>query len=221
MDDDYIERLNKEYEQNKDNFEKMFNDVRLNAVKTILTKGFPQNIYSFMQELNGGGKIKFTEIEKIPPKTMSGNFFQTHFDANGRTVLSEQWEFGKFRHFIMAFYGQDEILGFNWTLKPPTDDPVLASIFLCLLDKNIITQRYNYQIYDEGEIIYLNKLFYDNDLLNKIEEYVTNTKTNYSGNYTWKFVYDSTNNLTQIIRTEDENTIQQIFPKVRWIKKIE
>jgi hypothetical protein len=73
MDADYIERLDK---QNKDNFEKMFDDVRLNGVKIILTKGFPQNIYPFMHELNGGGRINFTEIKKVPPKTMSSNFFK-------------------------------------------------------------------------------------------------------------------------------------------------
>jgi hypothetical protein len=221
MDNDYIVRLDKEYEQNKDNFEKMFSKACSNGIKTILTKGFPQNIYPFMQELIGGGKINFTEIEKIPPKTMSSKFFQTHFDINGYTVLSEQWEFGKFRHFIMVFYGQNEILGFNWTLNPPIDNPVLSSIFLCLLNKNIITERYNYQIYDEGKIISLNKLFYGNGILNKIEEYVTNTKTNYSGNYIWTFIYNKTNDLNQIIRTDNDNTIQQIFPKVCWIKRPE
>jgi hypothetical protein len=219
---DYIERLNKEYEQNKDNFEKIFNNVHLNGVKTILTKGFPQNIYPFMHELNGGGKINFAEIKKIPLKTMSANFFQTHFDTEGRTVLSEQWEFGKFRHFIMVFYGQGEILGFNWTLKPVMDNPVLSSIFLCLLDKNIITQRYNCLIYNDGgetgKIISLSNLFYDNNLLSKIEENVINTKTNCSINYIWTFVYKDTDKLTQIVR-DDGDCIQQMFPKVRWIKE--
>jgi hypothetical protein len=74
----------------------------------------------------------------------------------------------------MAFYGQDEILGFNWTLKLPMDNPVLSSIFLCLSNKNIITRRYNYQIYSEGKIISSNKLFHGNSLLNRIEENVTN-----------------------------------------------
>lgn len=208
--DEFI-NLKEDYSNKKDNFIGMYENTKSKVVHSKLTKGFPENIFPFEFEMLGKGKIKSEEIECVPIKTMSDNYYYTHYNENQQIIMSEQWSFGKFRHISIYIYNNDYIKKYLWTIPMPEDIGYkLLSISLLELENQKAVKRYDFT--PLASTCSVSTYQYENNTLLEIS-------TKYS-TYIEKYNFGYNNKeLQTIIRTfSNDKLVQQIFPKVKMIK---
>ena len=209
---DRLNQIKQEFSEKQNNFSEMLDTVEKQIVRTVLTKGYPHNVFPFEWELLGKGKLNSIEIESIPPKTMSDNFFRTHYDNKGQVILSEQWSFGKFRYITIYSYEKNIIKCFKWTIPLPADnDCKLESISLLEFENDKPTKKYEFH-----SVITLNTFcdyIYQDGILVEIIVTSSTSKDKHT------FEYEKDKSLSRIIRTfSSEKSIQQIYPRVKWLK---
>jgi len=202
--------LKQEYLEKKNKFPEILDEIQKQITQSVQTKGYLQNIFPFEWELSGKGKLKGEEIESIPLKTMSDNYFRISYNNKKQIVMSEQWSFGSFRYLTMCFYRDDEIKCLKWGLPISDNNYSLESISLLKLDNGKALKGYNYSPISSLVSDYT----YQDSLLIELTNKTSTSKE------TYVFEYDSNNLLSRILRTfSSEKSIQQIYPKVKWIDR--
>jgi hypothetical protein len=210
-----LNNLKQEFTEAQNKFAEMLNSATEQSTHIVLTKGKLCNVFPYEHELQGRGKLNAVETTEIPHKTMSDNYFKTHFNSEKQVVLCEQWQFGKFRYFSFYHYELNLIKQYEYFLTLPDDDKShirleTVSLFHFEKDKAVKCYKAEHHYNVNKFRYYLKEYFYSNGKLAKIfDKYNSETYT---------FEYDKDNLLSKIVRTLSEKEIQQIYPKVRWIK---
>jgi len=208
-----LNQLKQDFSEKQNSFSEMMADIKNQITRTILTKGYPENTFPYSYELSGGGKLKYEEISEIPPKTMSSNYFRINYNSKNQIILSEQWSFGIFRYLSMTFYEANGIKCFNWEIphNEENDEYKLSSVSLLEIENNKAIKSY---IYSPNNMhTRTSEYIYENDLLINVVVKQSTIKEKYS------LHYDKDKNLVQILRTIlGDKSIQQIYPRVKWIK---